>query len=139
MSGDVVARARACVGARFRAQGRWLDTGLDCVGVAMIAWDLRAHLARADYSLRARGFEPLERELGTFAVAIAPEDAGAGDVLVVDAGRGQPHVVVLTPEGFVHAEARARRVVEVPGVVAFPVRSAWRLRKAQDVGRGGQN
>ena len=124
----VAAAARALVGVRFRPQGRSAETGLDCIGVAMLAWDLRAHAARDDYNLRTRGFKMLERELTTIAAAIAPEAAGVGDLLVVDAGGGQPHMLILTPGGFVHAEARTRRVVEVPGAETFPIRSAWRRR-----------
>lgn len=132
----VVRRARACVGARFRAQGRAIETGLDCIGVVAMAWDLR-RAVRADYRLRARGFDALEGELARVADRVPPGDARAGDALVVDAGGGQPHVVLLTPDGYVHAEAGMRRVVETPGAVAWPVRSAWRL--ADDPARTGED
>jgi hypothetical protein len=50
----------------------------------------------------------------------------AGDLLLVRAGPHQLHVVILTGEGYLHADARLRRVVEVPGKVPWPVLSVWR-------------
>lgn len=126
MSDAAVARARACLGVRFRPQGRATAHGLDCVGVVMVAWNLPAVAVRGDYRLRAQGFGEIERELAMFFRAVPVTDAAAGDVLLVDAGREQPHLLIMTPEGYLHADLGAGRVVEVPGAIAWPVRSAWR-------------
>ena len=128
LEADIVDRARACVGARFRPQGRSIETGLDCVGVVVVSWGLPVAEVRADYRLRARGFEAIEGELGRVSDPVPQGTARPGDVLLLDAGGGQPHVVIVTPGGYVHAEPGARRVVEVPGPAALPVRSAWRPR-----------
>src|SRR3712207_7037475 len=45
-------------------------------------------------------------------IRIAPADAVDGDVLLVQPGPAQLHVVILTPDGYLHADMRLRRVVE---------------------------
>jgi len=100
----------------------------------MMAWELPPVAVRGDYRLRAQGFDAIERELAMFFARVPVTAAEAGDVLLVDAGRGQPHLVILTPEGYLHADAGAGRVLEVPGAVAWPVRSVWRYA---DAGLGG--
>lgn len=49
-----------------------------------------------------------------------------GDVLVARSGPGQLHVAVLTAEGYVHAHAGLRRVVEAPGAPPWCALTAWR-------------
>lgn len=82
---------------------------------------------RSDYGLRSS--DPGEVN-GDFSdcgfIRIAPRAAEAGDLLLVQAGPAQLHVVILTPEGYLHADARLRRVVEVPGELPWPILSAWR-------------
>lgn len=137
MTTAAVARARACLGARFRPQGRTPELGLDCVGVVMMAWAVPAVEVRRDYRLRAQGFGEIERKLGMFSRPVPPTEAVAGDVLLVDAGRGQPHLLILTPDGYLHADAGAGCVVERPGAVAWPVRSAWRNADGRRCDEGG--
>jgi len=123
----VVTRARTLIGARFRAQGRIADQGLDCIGVAMMATGTDPQRVRSDYRLRSGDPEQLNAGLdGCGFLRLAPAAAEAGDVLVVRAGAMQLHVVILTDIGFIHADAALRRVVEVPGPVPWPVLSAWR-------------
>ena len=125
---DVAARARGLVGVRFRPQGRCAETGVDCIGLAAIAWGVPVSAVPRDYDLRmsdaaviGAGF----RAAGFFEIDV--DEVAAGDVLVVRAGFSQAHAVVLTRGGFVHADAGLRRVVEVPGLVPWPVASAWRV------------
>jgi len=127
MNGDVVARARACVGARFRLQGRRAAEGLDCVGLAGAAFAIGG-LPR-DYPLRGNATARV-RTLAEAAGlrAINPDEAAAGDLLMVEAGPEQLHLLVLTDGGFVHADAGLRRVVETPGRPSWPVLAAWRNR-----------
>lgn len=119
----VVARARACVGVRFRAHGRDPAWGLDCAGLAAVAFG-RAVPAR--YPLR--GGTPAA--VGALAVAAGlkprtPDAAGPGDLVLVEGGAGQLHLLVLVPGGCVHADAALRRVVERPGRTDAPVLGAW--------------
>lgn len=124
-SEEIVARARALIGVRFRPQGRSADTALDCIGVAAMATG--AKKVRRDYGLSFSDPDEVNSEFsGHGFLRIAPRAAEAGDMLLVRAGSAQLHIVLLTPDGFVHADARLRRVVETPGDVPWPVLSAWR-------------
>lgn len=53
-------------------------------------------------------------------------EAAEGDLLILLAAPGQFHFAVLTERGFVHADARLRRVVETPGPPQWPVIGVWR-------------
>jgi hypothetical protein len=88
---------------------------------------------RRDYGLRSSDSDPVERGFDAAGfVPVAPEAAGAGDVLLVRAGPAQLHVVILIDGGYIHADARLRRVVEVPGGVPWPALSAWRHPEHED-------
>lgn len=120
---DIVARARANLGVRFRPQGRDAEHGLDCIGVVTNAFGLAD--VRRDYPLRWGHVEEIER--GFDASGFVPcAAAEAGDVLLVRVGHAQLHVVILTYDGYLHADAGLRCVVEVPGRVPWPVVGAWR-------------
>ena len=119
----IAARARACVGVRFRPQGRDVATGLDCVGLAAVACGVG--IVRSDYALRGDHRAALERELRGLGFALV-EVPAAGDILLFDAGPAQVHLGVLTEEGVVHADAGLRKVVERPLPFAWPALSIWR-------------
>lgn len=129
MSDDIVARARGCVGARFRPQGRSVADGLDCIGLAGIAFAVKG-LPR-DYALRGGTADRVAAGAAAAGLrAIDPSEAGRGDLLMVAAGPGQFHLLVLTDGGFVHADAGLRRVVEAPGPPLWPVLAAWRKERS---------
>ena len=50
-----------------------------------------------------------------------------GDILLVNVRPGHLHAAIITPDGYLHADARLRCVVEVPGAVPWPILSAWRV------------
>lgn len=122
--------ARACVGARFRPQGRDAAIGLDCVGLAglaLVAGGVRILLPN-DYALRGSDPMRIVRKIENAGLRpVAREAASEGDLLLVAAGPAQWHVLVLTAAGFVHADAGLRRVVETPGPPRWPVFGAWRV------------
>lgn len=124
---EIVAAARACVGARFRPHGRSIEHGLDCVGVAAHAF---GRSAPADYPLRtARPERIVAAMTAAGLVPVLVGQARAGDLLLVAGGPGQLHLAVLTERGFVHADVGLRRIVEAPGRPAGPVLAAWRERE----------
>lgn len=126
----VAERAKALVGTRFRPQGRRPEHGLDCLGLVAISADLPPKLLPSGYRLRSEiGEELLATSLHGRVRRIAKEEAGEGDVLLVRAGLGQNHFVILVADGFVHADARIGRVVETRGRVNWPVRAAWRIEE----------
>lgn len=131
MGEDAVRRARALLGVRFRPQGRDPAYGVDCIGVVAVAFGLAG--VRRDYEVQWGDEAAVDAGFAASGfVRVAAADAGTGDVMVVRVGAGQLHVVVLTGEGFVHADVGLRRVVEVPGSVGWPVVSAWRSPRKQE-------
>jgi cell wall-associated NlpC family hydrolase len=126
MSGAaVVAAARAARGAPFRLHGRDVATGLDCVGLAAVAL---GRCAPGNYRLRtgdAAGTVAQLRAAGLVEVT----DAQPGDLLLCRSGPGQLHLAIRCEDGIIHADAIARRVVERPGPVPWPVLGCWRLEE----------
>lgn len=119
----IVAAARACVGARFRLHGRAIATGLDCVGVAALAYGQER--VPAGYALRGVHVDGVMAaiEAAGFVRVQAPRPA---DLLLLAPGPYQHHLAVLTDCGIVHADAGLRRVVETPGALHWPLIGAWR-------------
>jgi cell wall-associated NlpC family hydrolase len=120
----VFAAARGLVGVRFRAQGRDPAFGLDCVGLVAVALaraGARVTLPR-DYAL-ARGVLP--RGAVPAGMVRCAGDA-TGDVLLCRISALQLHLAIRAPDGIVHADAAARRVVARGGAPPWPVEAAWR-------------
>ena len=129
----VAARARALVGVRFRPQGRDPATGLDCVGTAALAAGMDPARVRRDYALRGQRLAQIEHDLCELGCQpVAAGEGEPGDVAVCDAGPAQFHLIVLTGDSFVHADAGLRRVVERPLPVPWPVAGLWRLVEEGD-------
>ena len=128
MTDDAVLRARSLVGCRFRPQGRDPDQGLDCVGLVCAAFGIAADSVPRDYRLRDGGLERLMLELGRFFRRV--RDLAAGDVLVFQVAADQPHLGIRSDRGFIHAEARLRKVVETPGEPPWQLLSAYRRKEA---------
>lgn len=126
----VVARARAMLGVRFRAQGRDPALGLDCVGLIAVA--LPARTLPRDYRLRTGAFPADAVPAGLTAC----DGERPGDILLCRVSPAQLHLAVRSDGGVIHADATARRVVERPGAVPWPVEAAWRV--SGRVSEGGE-
>ena len=118
----VIAAARACLGTRFRLHGRSTD-GLDCIGLAAIAFG--KHGIPAGYAMRGGDSGRIAAAIEGFGLVPVP-DARPADLLLLRAGPHQLHLAILTDRGFIHADARLRRVTEVPGPPPWPVLGRWR-------------
>lgn len=124
---DYAARALALVGTRFRAQGRD-EGGLDCVGVILAVFGIPEAAVRRDYSLRGDHLREIRAALDVHFRRVPRGQLRAGDVMLLEAGQQQLHLAVKTREGFVHAHANIRRVVETPGEVGWPLLAVYRKR-----------
>ncbi|HEV2816069.1 MAG TPA: peptidoglycan endopeptidase [Allosphingosinicella sp.] len=126
---EIVAAGRALIGVRFRPQGRSIEHGLDCIGVVAMATGRDARRVRRDYDMLAsRDPEEVKAEFEACGfIPVAPGEIEPGDILLVNFRPGHLHAAILTPDGYLHADARLRRVVEVPGEIPWPILSAWRV------------
>ena len=133
----IVAAVRACIGTRFRSQGRVPGLALDCVGVALVAAQA-AGLVLANLPLYQLGgdnealIDTLLARAGLQRVT-AP---AAGDVWLFAPAQGQRHLAVQVdnmPRGsradtqFVHAHAGVGRVVESPADPAWALLGSYRF------------
>ena len=121
-------RARALVGTPFRAQGRSVEQGLDCIGVTLCAFDIPLDFVRNDYRLRGKHLPEIRAVLSSHFRRVSRNAATAGDLLLLSVAVDQVHLAVLTAAGFVHADARLRRVVETTGAPPWSVVAAFRRR-----------
>lgn len=115
-------RARGAIGAKFRLHGRNAADGLDCVGLAGLAYG--AHVPRG-YSLRSGDPARVIAEIAAAGLACASE-SNAGDLVLYRAGPGQLHLAIQSEDGVIHADASLRRVVERPGTPPWIELMRWR-------------
>ena len=133
---QIVAAARAHLGAPFRHQGR-SAAGMDCVGLlVLVARALRhPHQDVTGYTRRATGMGFL-KHFQDHLDEIAPATARPGDVLVFVETVYPCHTGILsTVDGtdiphLIHAHALRGRVLEEPFVSEWPakLRFAFRFR-----------
>ena len=124
--------AAGLCGVPFRLHGRDLATGLDCVGLVVVALERcgRRAVAPEGYALRALSIAPLlgfaERNGFARCKPVAP--AEAGDLILLRLSAIQMHLAIaLDGERFVHAHAGLGRVViERQPLPGEPI-ARWRL------------
>lgn len=124
---EAVARARALVGCAFRPQGRDPEIGVDCVGLACAAFAIPVDQIPRDYKLRGDSRERLDKCVRAHFRRVP--SGRAGDLLVLSVAEDQVHLAVKADRGFIHADARLRKVVETPGAPPWPILSAYRFRQ----------
>lgn len=129
---DIAARACAVVGTRFRPQGRTAREGVDCVGVAAFACAIPAELVPRNYALRGQAPGEIERQLRHLGCRrVAGDVLELGDIALCRTGPAQYHMAVITPFGFVHADAALGCVVQRPYPIPWTLVSAWRFAEEQ--------
>jgi len=129
---DIAARACALAGTRFRPQGRHPNQGLDCVGTVAFACGIPSDRVPRDYTLRSQARPEIERRLRALGCRrVDGRVLKLGDIALCETGPAQFHLAVITPFGFVHADAALRRVVERPCPIPWPLVSTWRLAEEE--------
>ena len=132
---QVVARARLALGARFKPQGRSMEDGLDCVGLAALALGVAETDVPRDYPLRGAPAGRLEQLLGRHGLARVDDgDLRAGDLAVFEPGPGQVHLAIVADATLIHADTRLRRIVERPLPAPWPLAGLWRLKTIGEQG-----
>ena len=126
---EIVAAVRACLGTRFRPQGRTPGLALDCIGVALVAASA-AHAILPDAAQYTLGGDHEHRLDAALAVydRVAADWAMPGDLLVFAPAAGRRHLAIqVAPALIVHAHAGLRRVVEGPIEPAWALVGIWRF------------
>ena len=121
-------RALELVRTRFRPQGRAPEMGLDCVGMCLAAYHIPTEQVRRDYRLRGDHRDEVMTSLLCWFRRVGKKQARAGDLLLLAVAENQLHLAVRTADGFVHADAGLRRVVETPGTPPWPLIGVYRKR-----------
>lgn len=123
-----IAAARAGVGTRFRAQGRTIGLGLDCVGVALLA-AAGAGVALGPVPAYALGGLH-DGLLAATLIALGcrrVRRARPGDLVEYALAPGHRHLALISDRGIIHAHAGLGRVVEGPAPAEWPVAAVWAL------------
>ena len=132
MSGKALAEAaERFVGAAFRLHGRDPVTGIDCVGLVLLAMAEIGRPVRLPLSYALRNLEPEQfLQLPATAGFVEPEEAELkdGDVVAFAPGPAQLHLAIIAPGGgIIHAHAGLRRVVRTPFPLPWTIIRHWRL------------
>jgi cell wall-associated NlpC family hydrolase len=125
----IMRSARELVGVPFRLHGRSAQTGVDCIGLAVLALS-RAGCASANnapdqYAMRGGTLERFEQGMRAAGLRRV-RNARPGDLVLVQAGVAQFHLMIALHDGYVHAHAGLGRVVEMPGPSLWPPVARWR-------------
>jgi len=126
--------AMALAGIPFRPQGRD-RSGLDCVGLCLAAYRIPIDQVRRDYRIRGDHRREVMTSLNSWFRRIGRSRAEAGDLLLLAVAADQLHLAVRTEVGFVHADARLRRVVHTPGKPEWPLDAVYRRRIRRRAGK----
>ncbi|MDG5489135.1 peptidoglycan endopeptidase [Sphingomonas sp. BGYR3] len=123
---EVLGRARALIGVRFRLHGRDPATGLDCVGLVALAI-ARPDVGPRGYALRMD--DPMRAAGWAAAADLMAGTGAAGEIVLLRPAAGQLHLGIANGSGgIVHADAGLGRVVERPGPLPWPVLARWRIK-----------
>lgn len=124
----IAAEALALVGLSFRLRGRSPETGLDCVGLVLVAAERAGLRVSEPPGYRLHGTSRARAEAMLLRNGLAPVDHETpGDILLVESGPLQLHLMVRAGRGHVHAHAGLGRVVLMPAPAPWPVLGIWRV------------
>lgn len=122
--------AEGLLGAPFRLHGRDPATGIDCIGLVLLALQGAGHPTPAlpRYAIRSAGEVDVAGPLLRCGFVPVQEIARPGDLLVVRPGPGQVHILLAARSArAIHAHAGLGKVVETPLPLPWPIQGHWRL------------
>lgn len=128
ISARIERAALSLVGAPFRLHGRDAAGGVDCIGLVWLALEQAGcgiGTVPASYSVRGGSADSIDAVLrgAGFRRVRKPR---AGDIVLVQAGVAQMHLMIAVAGGHIHAHAGLGRVVEMPGASPWPQIMRWR-------------
>ena len=135
MSGADLAKAAASlIGTRWRLHGRDPATWLDCIGLlaAALAGIGRQAILPTGYPLRLRTVATWLPDPTALGFAATDQPIEPGDVILNQPGPAQIHLAIAAPrEGWIHANAGLRQVVQQSELPPGAVLGRWRLTSSQ--------
>ncbi len=130
--------ARTMIGTPFRFKGRDERTGVDCIGLVVLA-SAKAGCTLSlpnSYALRQADFadsEELARSAGLVAIAGPPRP---GDIVEFEVSATQRHLAIVdTGHLYIHAHAGLGRVVLGPADPVWRQRFIWRIAQTSHPAR----
>ena len=126
MNAALAAAALGLVGAPFRLHGRDPLTGIDCVGLVAEAMRCAGFrpCAPNGYTMRSARTEKFQTLANANGMILTDENP---DIVLAMVNPLQPHLIILTADGFVHAHAGIGRVTFSLGAIPWPVIHRWRI------------
>lgn len=125
----IAAAAKSQIGVSFRLHGRSPDVMLDCVGLVEVALVSAGYRVEVPTTYSMRGdFVALASHCFA-ASGLKRQISGAlsvGDIVLVQCGPLQNHVMIAVDGGFVHAHAGLRNIVFTPGISIWQILQIWR-------------
>ncbi|HEX7856710.1 MAG TPA: peptidoglycan endopeptidase [Sphingobium sp.] len=116
------------VGTAFRLHGRRADTGVDCVGLALLSVTGAGVVVPDPPAYRMRtGIAPMAPGWLHRAGFVEGQGRRAGDLVIVRVSALQLHLLVDAVDSVVHAHAGLGRVVRSPFPEDWTELSRWRL------------
>ena len=131
---DIARRARAELGTSYRLHGRLPGRALDCIGLVAVAVGPLIPggvPVPATYAMRGHYEAEIREFFGRCGFDMLPcsEVPEGGDIIAVQPGSGQWHLMVVDGGGLIHADAGLRRVTYVPGRPPWPVAAIFRHKE----------
>lgn len=120
------------VGAPFRLHGRDKNSGLDCVGLILLAYARAGWRCASPGGYRLTGHEAGVVDTALQQAGFAPVDCcdcSIGDVIVQQGPRGRIHLLLGGAASAVHAHAGLRRVVHGTMPLPADMSGRWRLAR----------
>ena len=131
MSGSaaLVDAAARLIGNPFRLHGRDPATGLDCVGLVVVALTATGArpIAPTGYSLRNLSVDQWLHFAAQSGLEPSPGPIRAGDVLLITLSHCQHHLAIAADAAnVIHAHAGLRQVVHQPLESTWRISAKWR-------------
>ena len=128
----MVEAARSLIGTRFRVRGRSAETGVDCLGLVLLAARRAGASVPTCTPYYCMTGDRLSERLRTGMIAggfreVPPETARHGFVLQYLLRGTLPHLGVSTPIGLVSAHTGLGRVVEAPVPPEWLCLTGWMI------------
>lgn len=109
---QIVEEARSYLGVPFKHHGR-SRRGLDCAGLLYVVYNelIGVHADFLNYPNQIRS-GLIFRVIRDYAIRIKPQEAGPGDLILMNFAGVSMHLGIVTDHGIIHSDSCNKRVLE---------------------------